>query len=179
MQRKIKTFFWMAMLVMGVQTARGFALLGPIANGGDTWQVTVLGYNLAYLEAYFAGGLVWLGDIGGPKNIGEEYRRNEPVIYYAFDGVNGSFSGFFGAEGEAAVDQAFAIMNSLTNLDNYSASLSEFPLQSMGFNYRARSDYLTDIKSVTLHLLVNKWDWPSRNGTPGPCMIASRVPGVQ
>jgi hypothetical protein len=153
MQRMMKKFLWMALLTVGAPAAWGYALLGPIANGGDAWQVVVLGYNLIYLEPYFPGGPVWLGDIGAPKNIGEEYRRNAPVLYYAYDRT---FAGFFGTDGEQAVDGAFAIMNSLTNVDSYSASLSEFPLQSQSFNYRAQSAYLTDIKSVTLHLLVEQ-----------------------
>ena len=33
----IKRFWWVALLVAGVQPAWGFALLGPLANGGD-WQ---------------------------------------------------------------------------------------------------------------------------------------------
>jgi hypothetical protein len=154
----IKKCLWMAVLAMGASAAWGFALLGPIGNGGDSYQVVLLGYNLPYLESYFQGGPVWLGDIGGPKNIGEEYRRNTPTLYYAFDsnfsGPTGD--GFFGAAGEDAVDRAFAIMNSLTNVDSYSDALSEFPLQSQNFNYRAQSDYLTDLKSVTLHLLVEQ-----------------------
>jgi hypothetical protein len=176
----MKKFLWMALLTMGAPAAWGYALLGPIANGGDAWQVVDLGYNLLYLETYTAGGPVWLGDIGAPKNIGEEYRRNAPVLYYAYDQT---FAGFFGPEGEQAVDGAFAIMNSLTNVDSYSASLSEFPLQSQSFNYRAQSAYLTDIKSVTLHLLVEQlglaeperytWTLHNRYQSPIPCPLGT------
>ena len=159
MQRIIKFFLWMAFWAMGLQTTWGFALLGPLppSLGGETWQVSTIGYGLAYTESILnvgpGGELLWLGDVGGPHNIGEEYRRNVPVLYYAYDQ---NFSGFFGADGETAVDQAFAIMNSLTNVDSYSASLSEFPLQSQSFNSTAQALYLTDIKSVTLHLLVEQ-----------------------
>jgi len=153
----IKKFLCVAGLSLGLQTAWGFALLGPnpgIGGGtADGWQVVTLGYDLAYLNLGVSGGGVWLGDIGGPKNIGEEYRRNVPVLYYAY---NGNFSGYFGAEGETAVDGAFAIMNSLTNVDSYSSDLSEFPFQSQSQNYLATGTYLTDIKSVTLHLLVEQ-----------------------
>ncbi len=102
------------------------------------------------------GGPVWLGDIGGPKNYQEEYRRNVPVLYYAFDdnfsGVTGE--GWFGKAGEDAVNQAFAIMNSLPKVDNINPS--QYPFQSQSFNYKAQGLYLTDLKSVTLHLLVEQ-----------------------
>jgi hypothetical protein len=160
----IKRFWWVGLLAIGVQPAWGFALLGPLpgstfaetalpASFGDTWQVIALGYGQPYLNYSLPGGPVWLGDIGGPKNIGEEYRRNAPVIYYAYDE---NFSGYFGVEGEQAADQAIAIMNSLTNVDIYSADLTEFPFNSQRFNGTAQSLYLTDLKSVTLHLLVEQ-----------------------
>jgi hypothetical protein len=186
MQRMMKKFLWMALLTMGAPAAWGYALLGPIANGGDAWQVEALGYNLIYLEPYFPGNPVWLGDIGAPKNIGEEYRRNAPVLYYAYDST---FAGWFGPEGQQSVDGAFAIMNSLTNVDNYSTSLSEFPLQSQSFNYRAQSAYLTDIKSVTLHLLVEQlglaeperytWTLHNRAQSPVPCPFGTSYLVVQ
>jgi len=156
----IKRFLCIVGLALGVQAAWGFALLGPNGNNpnptlgrADSWQIPQIGYGLPYLSLVIPGGGMWFGDIGGPKNIGEEYRRNTPVLYYAYDG---NFSGFFGAEGEQAVDQAFAIMNSLTNVDSYSSDLSEFPFESQAFNFQALAVYLTDIKSVTLHLLVEQ-----------------------
>lgn len=159
----IKSFLCIGGLALGLQTAWGFALLGPLpsypglpATFGDKWQVALLGYDLAYLNLGVPGGGVWLGDIGGPKNYQEEYRRNVPVLYYAYDdnfsGVTGE--GFFGKAGEDAVDQAFAIMNSLTNVDKIDPSL--FPFQSQSPNYTAQGLYLTDLKSVTLHLLVEQ-----------------------
>jgi hypothetical protein len=164
MPQMIKKFLCIGGLALSLQTAWGFALLGPNPTAGfqsqppitaDAWQVVALGYDLGYSEPGVPGGPVWLGDIGGPKNYQEEYRRNVPVLYYAFDdnfsGVNG---GWFGTAGEDAVDQAFAIMNSLTNMDNL--DLSQFPFQSQSFNYTAQGLYLTDLKSVTLHLLVEQ-----------------------
>lgn len=151
------------MLALGGQMAWGFALLGPSPGGGavtvplpataDPWQVVALGYDQPYINYGTPGGPVWLGDVGGPKNIGEEYRRNAAVVYYAYDA---NFAGFFGAQGEQAADQAFAIMNSLTNVDSYSANLNEFPFGSQHFNSTAVSLYLTDLKSVTLHLVVEQ-----------------------
>ena len=155
----IKCFLCVGGLALGLQTAWGFALLGPnpgvLAGSGDAWQTVEIGYDLEYLNSVPAGGGVWLGDIGGPKNIGEEYRRNVPVLYYAYDAsFGGPDDGFFGAEGEAAVDEAFGIMNGLPNADNIDPS--QFPFQSQTFNYQARGAYLTDLKSVSLHLLVEQ-----------------------
>jgi hypothetical protein len=158
----IKSFLCVGGLVLGLQTAWGFALLGPLptypglpATDDDSWQIPLLGYDLQYLNLGVPGGGVWLGDIGGPKNFGEEYRRNVPVLYYAYDASFGGVDdGFFGAEGEAAADQAFAIMNGLPSADNIDPS--QFPFQSQTFNYQAMGAYLTDLKSVTLHLLVEQ-----------------------
>jgi hypothetical protein len=165
MRQLIKKFSWVGFLAFGLQASWGFALLGPLptypglpADFGDAWQVPEIGYGLGYEGNFVSGGDVWLGDIGGPKNLGEEYRRNVPVLYYAYDD---NFSGpvgdgWFGQAGENAVDQAFAIMNSLTNVDSYSSDLHEFPFQSQTVNYKAAGLYLTDIKSVALHLLVEQ-----------------------
>ena len=142
----IKRFLWIALLASGQQAAWAFALLGPGIGGGsagDAWEVPVIGYGLG-------------GDIGTPKNLGEEYRRNTPVMYYA---CNASFLDYFGSNGVAAVDGAFAILNnaftnSLTGMtngvDGYSPSLSEFPLNSQAINYQAQALGLLDLKSVTM-----------------------------
>ena len=161
----IKNFLWVVFLAFGLQASWGFALLGPLpgypglpANFSDSWQTPLLGYGIGHVFSGGAGGPVWLGDIGGPKNYQEEYRRNVPVLYYAYDdsfsGVTGE--GWFGLAGETAVDRAFAIMNSLNNVDSYSSDLHEFPFQSQSFNYTAQNLYLTDLKSVMLHLLVEQ-----------------------
>jgi len=167
MLQSIKRFWWVALLlVAGAQPAFGFALLGPLANGGDSWQTATLGYGLPY-EEYdeFPGAPVNLGDIGGPKNLGEGYRRNTPVIYYTYDA---NFLNYFGSNGAAACDSAFAIMNQafttnpmtgqfLTNgVDSYSADLSEYSPESLSVNPQMQSLALTDLKSVTLHALVEQ-----------------------
>ena len=129
------------MLGLGQQAAWSFSLGGPINNGGDDWQSTVIGYGLP-------------GDIVAPKNLGEEYRRNAQVYYYAYDA---NFLDFFGSNGVVAADQAFAIMNNaLTNVDSFSAGLTEFPLNSQAFNYQASSLGLLDLKSETLGTLVEQ-----------------------
>jgi hypothetical protein len=161
----IKRFWWVALLAVGAQPAWGFALLGPLANGGDSWQTGTIGYGLLYTEYLYPGGPVNLGDIGGPKNLAEEYRRNTPVIYYTYDA---NFLDYFGSNGVAAVDSAFAIINQafttnpmtgeyLTNgVDSFSDDLSEYPPESLHINYEAQSLALTDLKSVTLHALVEQ-----------------------
>jgi len=149
----------MAALILCAPSAWGFALLGPLANGGDSWQTAVIGYGLAYTEYSDYGGGENLGDIGGPKNIGEGYRRNTPELYYAYDA---NYLDYFGSNGVVAVDSAADIMNlamtnnSLGNLDGYSSQLSEFPMQSLHINYEAVSMALTDLKSVSLHLMLEQ-----------------------
>lgn len=147
----IKTFLCATVLLIGWQQAWGFALLGPRTDlgglpafYGDTWQTPTIGYDIG-------------NDIGTPKNIGQGYRDNIPVLYYAYDE---SFSGFFGVQGEQAIDGAFAIMNNVftnnhsASLDGYSLNLSEFPDNSQSFNFTAESVGLTDLKSTALLLLV-------------------------
>ena len=74
-------------------------------------------------------------------------------MYYTFDP---SFGNYFGSNGEFAVQQAFDILNSLTNVDSYSANLSEFPLNSQSENYTAYGLGLLDVKSFTLTMLMEQ-----------------------
>lgn len=140
MRQLIKQFLWAALLAAGLQTVWAFAPAGPIGNGGDAWQVPVIGYGLA-------------GDLVAPKNIGEEYRRNTPVLYYTCDA---NFLEYFGSNGVAAVDGSFSILNALTNVSSYSSTLSEFPLSAQGINYTASALGLTDLKSTTLSLMMEQ-----------------------
>ena len=153
MQQFIKKWLWLVLLAAGAPSGWSFALLGPLvpSNGSDAWQTGVIGYDLADANVSFSGGPNFLQDVGGPRNISEEYRRNVPVVYYTYDPT---FLQFFGSNGVAAVDSAMAIMNNLTNADN--EDLSQFPLDSQHVNYTAASFFLTDLKSVTLHLLVEQ-----------------------
>jgi len=131
-----------------------FSLLGPV---NEAWQVPNIGYNLANNA-----------DIGAPKNLGEEYRWNLPVVYYAFDA---SFLDYFGSNGVAAVEQAIAVFNSLSNVSSYSQDLSEFPLEVSRVNYRAQALSLLDLKSVAMHLILEelglaepvRWTWCLRD----------------
>ena len=129
-----KQIFGVAILALGVQHANAAAFIGPF----EDFQVQVLTYRVG-------------GDLGGPHNVGEEFRRNTPVMYYA---MNANFLDYFGANGSNAIVQAFDIMNGLTNVSSYTGDLSEFPMETFGANYLAQALELTDLKSVALSLIV-------------------------
>jgi hypothetical protein len=144
MFRAIKSFLLVPVLMLsGGYSVFGFALAGPIGFGlpaaGDTWQTTDLGYGLATPNYNI--------DLVAPKNLGEQYRWDTKNIYYSFDP---SFSQYYGTNGMAAVDAAFAILNSLSNVDSYTTALSEWPLKSSRFNFTAANAGLLDVKSYVL-----------------------------
>src|SRR6266487_3796657 len=141
MLRFAKSVCWLAVLGLGVQCVSAFVPIGPI---NEAYQDPVIGYNPnPFIDLLPTG----------PKNIGEEYRRNTPVLYYSFDQA---FLDFFGSNGVAAVEDAIAILNGLTNVSLYSADLSEFPLEAQSFNYQAEALAMTDLKSTALHFLVEQ-----------------------
>ncbi len=138
MLRLLKKVAWLGVLSAGLPAAQAFSMLGP--TNGEPWQVHDLGYQLRI-------------DVGGPMNIGEDYRRNTPVLYYAFDD---NFIEFFGSNGVWAVDQAFAILNNLSNVDLYTPDLSEVPLEAKRFNPTAGALNLMDLKSEVLNLILEQ-----------------------
>jgi hypothetical protein len=141
MRQVMKTILLAGAVVFGLlHSARAFSLAGPIGNGGDAWQVQDIGYGPP-------------SDDVAPKNLGEEYRRNTKVMYYAYDQA---FLDYFGSNGVVAVNGAFTIMNNLTNVSSYSTGLSEFPLESRHINYQAQALGLFDLKSFTLGILVRQ-----------------------
>jgi len=159
-------------LAAGVWPASGFSPLGP----AESWQTPVLGYERV-AETRFPsnpnyGGSFWviyMPDFSTfPKNLGEEYRWNVPVLYYAYDQ---SFLDYFGSNGVVAVDAAVAIMNSLSNVSSYSPDLSEFPLREARVNYTAAALHLFDLKSTALEILIERlgladpqqWAWALRS----------------
>jgi hypothetical protein len=167
--RKLTQIFLLAgVFLLALQSAWAFSLIGPAVGGDAAWQTTDLGFNpLAAPNPTFnpfgnPNGIVGQnGNPSGvtdpyhtyPKNLGEEYRRNTPVMYYTFDQ---NFVGYFGSDGTNAVAQAFDILNALTNVDNYSSGLTEFPLQSSSVNYTAQGLELIDLKSLTLASLMQQ-----------------------
>lgn len=134
----MKTILMAGLVVFGLlQSVQAFSISGPTANGGDSWQSPVIGY----------------GQLKAPKNLGEEYRRNTPGMYYA---CNANFLDYFGSNGLAAVQSAFAIMNNLTNVSSYSADLAEFPTESRHINFQAQALGVIDLKSYTLGAMVEQ-----------------------
>jgi hypothetical protein len=151
MRQLIKVFLWIGCLTFSFQSAWAFSLLGPEANGDDTYQVQEIGFNP--LTAGAAPPFILDSLSAGPKNLGDGYRPNTPVLFYTF---TPSFGSWFGSNGEAAVQQAFDILNNVSNVDSYSPALSEFPLNSQSINYQAQALELNDLKSVTLAILLQE-----------------------
>ncbi len=137
MLRFVKTAGCLALLAFGLRSAHGFSLMGPF---NQPWQTPTIGYNLP-------------GDIGGPHNLGEEYRWNTPTIYYAF---NQNFTDYFGSNGVWAVDQAAGIFNGLTNFSRYSPALSEIPTSIRRINPTAQTLHLYDLKTVSIFLMLEE-----------------------
>jgi hypothetical protein len=158
----LKRFLCYGLLAFGLQTSWAYSLLGPSAaytatplptTFGDAWQVETIGFNPIPTDYGQPPYLGYDPLAIGPKGIGEEYRRNTPVVYYGFDQ---NFADFFGVDGEQAVVQAVDILNALTNVDSYSSNLVEFPLQSQSQNYRATTLEVRDLKSTTLALMMEQ-----------------------
>lgn len=117
--------------------APAFSLMGPFAS----WQTTAIGYQLT-------------GDIGGPMNLGEEYRVTVPVLTYGFDAT---FLNFFGSNGVAAVTAAMNILNTVPAASAMSSNLAEFPLQAVGpQNGTAAILQVLDLKSAALSTMLGQ-----------------------
>lgn len=149
-------------LALGTKSAPAFSLIGP---NNEPWQVLEIGYNPSPYDPLPTA----------PKNLGEEYRRNTPVMYYTFDA---NFWDYFGTNGVTAIERAFEILNDVLNpgVSSYSADLSEFPLAVTRENYRAGALSLLDLKSTTLKLMVEqlglaapeRYVWNIHNKVVGP-----------
>jgi len=129
-----------AALLLG-QKASGFALLGP----RDTWQVSTIGYDPQ------ADG----GDLGGPKNLTEEWRWPIPEITYGFDPT---FITFFGTNGINAVNAAFALYNrEMTDLKGLSfQALKAKPRETRRIHSTAQALGLLDVKTETMGLIAEQ-----------------------
>ncbi len=134
MVRMLKRVLLVTAMICSMERASGFALLGPF---NEAYQVTEIGYT----------------GLGGPKNLGEEYRVNRPVVFYA---ANQNFLDYFGSNGLNAVTAAFDVFNTLTNVSSYDASLSDAPLETMRENYHAQALGLLDVKSETMTFIVKQ-----------------------
>lgn len=168
----LKKFICIAVLVATAPLASAFSLLGE----PEAWQTPALGYDPTGT------------DIGAPKNLGEEYRWNVPIITYGYDLP---FLNYFGSPGVQAVERAIAILNSLPPVSTLSQDLREFPLldengeptqfmEARRVNPEAQAMQLVDLKTVALSLLVEelglaapeRWVWALRDrktfGGPPP-----------
>src|SRR4051812_40443133 len=83
MRRFFQILLCLIAVVIGAVPANAFVLVGPDAQYpgvpagfGDSWQTPDIAYN-----PYIGYDTLQIG----PKNIGEEYRRNTPVMYYTLD----------------------------------------------------------------------------------------------
>jgi len=139
MRRVLHLLTLIALLGAGAPRTSAFALLGAF----DTWQVPLIGYNIGIGSA----------DLGGPMNLGEEYRLNVPYITYGFDE---SFLNYFGTNGVVEVEKAIALLSNVGAVSKLSPNLTEFPLDTRRFNYQAGALGLFDLKSFTLSLLLEQ-----------------------
>lgn len=121
-------------LLLPASGAKAFSLLGPYAD----WMDTTNSYRRGW-------------DIGGPMDIGEEYRWNVPIVTYGFDR---SFLDYFGSNGVSAVEQAIQILNDLPPASIL--ALTNFPPYSKYMNYLAGSQDFSDLKSTAFALLVEQ-----------------------
>ena len=128
-------------VVAGVKQAGAFSLTGPL----EGWQVQGLGYGMN--TTVVSSGT----EDTGPKNLGEEYRWNTPVLVYGFDPT---FLAYFGQNGVDAIEAAIKILNDLPPASQMSADLHEFPLDTRRYNYQAAALRIRDIKSWTLSILL-------------------------
>ncbi len=138
MRRFFNLVCFVALGLSLARPARAFSLLGPF----ESWQTVDIGYQLT------AG-----VDIGGPMNLGDEYRWNIPLITYGFDQ---SFLNYFGARGVAEVQKAFAILNGLPRFSQMSQDLHEYAFDTRRFNYQANALFIADVKSYTLTLMLEQ-----------------------
>jgi hypothetical protein len=137
-----------ALLVVGTAVSRlsiqAFSLLGPF---DAAYQTADLGYGVNIVIN------AQVQDLGGPMNLEEEYRWQSPVLVYGFDTT---FTEYFGPQGIAAVEAAVKVLNDLPKASALSATLDEFPLETLRYNYTAQQLRIIDIKSLALSLFLEQ-----------------------
>jgi len=140
MLRIVRTTVLSLTLAASVAPAFAFSLLGPF----EGYQVQRIGY--AHVPPVNA-------DLGGPMNLGEEYRWNVRTITY---GIDPSFTDYFGQRGAEEIRKAVAVLNALPPFSKMSTNLNEFPLTTRRVNYEASGLLLADVKSEALACLVEQ-----------------------
>lgn len=151
MLQSVKKLLLILLALAGVQRAEAFSLIGPY----ESWMVREIGYQID-------------GDLGGPMDLGEEFRQNVPVLTYGFDA---SFLDFFGQDGVRAVEAAIGILNRLPAVSQMSPDLHEFPLDTRRFNFQAAALGIVDLKTWTLSQMLEemgvagaeRWVWTLRS----------------
>lgn len=129
----------LSVLAWTANTASAFSLLGPYDT---TWQIERIGLATSVN-----------GAVGGPMNLGEEYRWNIRTITYGFDP---SFRNYFGERGMQEVRKAVAILNALPPVSKMSTNLEEFPLDTRRYNSTANALGILDLKSHALAALIEQ-----------------------
>jgi hypothetical protein len=140
MLRSIKQASLALAIIGAVNSASAFSMLGPV----EAFQIERIGYNIQ--PPIFA-------DIGGPMNLGEEYRFNLRTIYFGFDS---SFKNYFGTNGMGEIRKAMAILNNLPPFSKMSANLAEFETDTRRVNFRASALGLIDLKSWALGAMMEE-----------------------
>jgi hypothetical protein len=123
--------------------ADAFALLGPF----EAWQTQELYYQTTDPIGVYGE------DIGGPRNLGEQYRWNVPTLFYSFDA---SFLDYFGQKGVEAVEAAFQVYNDLPTATQLGAQLDSYPLNSRRLNHSASALGLVDVKSLVMATILEE-----------------------
>jgi hypothetical protein len=134
MRLSINRFILMLALAGVLPRAQAFSLLGAF----DTWMTPEIGYQL---EA----------QLGGPMNLGEEYRWNMPLLTYGFDSA---FLNYFGTKGVEEVEKAMAIFNAIPPASSMTPDLSEWPLDTRRFNHRATALNIYDLKTRAMAAMM-------------------------
>jgi hypothetical protein len=137
MRRPFQRLLLALMIAGAANSAKAFSLLGPYAS----WQTPELSYNVLNT------------DVGGPMNLGEEYRWNIKTVTY---GIDESFLNYFGQRGVDELNKAIAILNNVPTFSSMSSNLAEYPMDTRRSNYRASALPLLDLKSHALATLVEE-----------------------
>ena len=168
MLRHITKICCLSLLVAGTQRASAFSLIGNF----ETWQQPVVSFRIDT-------------QLGGSRNLGDEYRINLPVITYGF---TSAFLDYFGSNGVSAVDQAFKILNDLPAVSKATTNLTEFLTDDAQRTVESAAALnLLDLKSTMLSLMMEQmglygeehvFDLRSRGvppGSPPPCTFLYTV----
>lgn len=90
-------------------------------------------------------------DVGGPRNLGDEFRWNVPVVTYGFDE---NFKNFFGQRGVDAVEKAVGMLNALPPASQL--DLSKAILSGKRIHQTAQTIDVLDLKSFALVYLLEQ-----------------------